>query len=89
MYSVITQNIDGLHIKAGSKNVREVHGHLRSCHCMKCKRTYPYSELMEQFSSGICPPKCECEGTLRPDVVLFEDPLGAEFNKAINDLERM
>ena len=86
LYSVITQNIDGLHIKAGSKRVWEVHGHLRTCHCMKCRSSYPYDELLNQYDSGINPPKCECGGILRPDVVLFEDPLGVDFNKAIEDL---
>ncbi|MCL5289836.1 MAG: NAD-dependent deacylase [Firmicutes bacterium] len=76
---VISQNIDGLHVKAGSERVWEVHGHLRTCHCMKCNGRQPFSNLLEQFKSGINPPLCICGGVLRPDVVLFEDPMGEDF----------
>lgn len=77
---VITQNIDGLHLKAGSKTVWEVHGHLRTCHCMDCEKSYPLDVLVNQFNSGINPPRCQkCQGVLRLDVVLFEDPLGEDF----------
>lgn len=79
---VITQNIDGLHRTAGSKTVWEVHGHLRTCHCMECKQSYPFEFLVNQFNSGINPPRCSCKGCrgiLRMDVVLFEDPMGEDF----------
>ncbi|MFA4886230.1 MAG: NAD-dependent deacylase [Desulfotomaculaceae bacterium] len=80
LYGVITQNIDGLHRKAGSKTVWEVHGHLRTCHCMDCKKSYPLDFLVDQFNSGTNPPRCQkCGGVLRLDVVLFEDPLGEDF----------
>lgn len=79
LVGVVTQNIDGLHVKAGSTRVWEVHGHLRTCHCMKCKGRRPFSYLMEQFAAGINPPECVCGGVLRPDVVLFEDPMGDDF----------
>ncbi|KYO66381.1 NAD-dependent protein deacetylase [Thermovenabulum gondwanense] len=86
--TVITQNIDGLHIKAGSKRVREVHGHLRTCHCIECKKTFPFEEMSGQYFSGINPPKCSnCGGMLRPDVVLFEDPMGKDYLKALEDME--
>jgi len=77
---VITQNIDGLHREAGSKSVWEVHGHLRTCHCMDCEKSYPLAFLVDQFNAGTNPPRCgECRGVLRLDVVLFEDPMGEDF----------
>lgn len=87
IYGVITQNIDGLHIKAGSKKVWEVHGHLRTCHCMECGRSYPFAELKEQYEKGLNPPRCrKCSGMLRPDVVLFEDPMGKDYYQALEAL---
>ncbi|MCG0276232.1 MAG: NAD-dependent deacylase [Thermosediminibacteraceae bacterium] len=84
---IITQNIDGLHIKAGSKRVWEVHGHLRTCHCMECGKSYPFVELKEQYEMGINPPRCKkCSGMLRPDVVLFEDPMGKDYYSALEAL---
>jgi NAD-dependent deacetylase len=86
---VITQNIDGLHQKAGSQKVYEVHGHLRTCHCISCNASHPFAFLVSQFDSGQNPPRCErCHGVLRPDVVLFEDPLGEDFFYANRDLTR-
>ena len=88
IYGVITQNIDGLHQKAGSKKVWEVHGHLRTCHCLECGKSYPFSELVEQFYQGICPPKCpRCRGMLRPDVVLFEDPMSQDYYSALEEMK--
>ncbi|AYO30447.1 MAG: NAD-dependent deacetylase [Thermoanaerobacteraceae bacterium] len=85
---VITQNIDGLHIKAGSRNVWEVHGHLRTCRCMGCNHKYDFSEAVRQFEDGIVPPKCKtCGGILRPDVVLFEDPMSSDYYRALEALE--
>ena len=79
---VVTQNIDGLHVRAGSKRVWEVHGHLRTCHCLDCKESRSFSDLAEQVNSGRNPPRCACGGVLRPDVVLFEDPMGEDFFQA-------
>ncbi|SHF12147.1 NAD-dependent deacetylase [Desulfofundulus australicus DSM 11792] len=87
LVGVITQNIDGLHQRAGSKRVWEIHGHLRTCHCMNCERSYPFSYLVEQFERGQNPPVCDsCRGVLRPDVVLFEDRMSEDFFKAIKAL---
>jgi len=87
LVGVITQNIDGLHRKAGSQRVWEVHGHLRTCHCLDCKTRYPFEYLVSQFESGTNPPRCEkCRGVLRPDVVLFEDPMGDDYYHAIRVL---
>ncbi len=89
LLGVITQNIDGLHIKAGSSVVWEVHGNLRKCRCLSCNQNYPFEFLWEKFRSGENPPRCgECRGILRPNVVLFGDPLGEEFFEAARALER-
>ena len=69
--AVITQNIDGLHQAAGSKNVIELHGSVMRNYCMDCGKTYGLEAITE--STGI--PHCECGGVIRPDVVLYEEPL--------------
>ncbi len=77
---LITQNIDGLHVRAGSKKVWEVHGHLRSGSCLGCKKEYPFEELVHQVELKRIPPVCHnCHGMLRPEVVLFGDPMPAFF----------
>lgn len=86
---VITQNIDGLHIKAGSRTVWEVHGNLRTCRCLSCGRSFSFEFLWERYRGGENPPRCgECRGVLRPNVVLFGDPLGEEFYAAARAMER-
>lgn len=80
---VITQNVDGLHQKAGSRRVWEVHGHLRSCRCTDCGESYPADILYLLYDRGENPPLCpECKGTLRPGVVLFEDSMSEDYYKA-------
>ncbi len=79
---VITQNIDNLHYEAGSKNIMEVHGHIRTGHCVKCNKTYPFSVMEEKVNSGEIPPLCTCGSMIRPDVILFGDSLPECFNKA-------
>ena len=69
--AVITQNVDGLHTRAGSKNVLELHGSALRNLCMKCKECYPIDTIIK--SSGI--PLCSCGGVLKPDVVLYEEVL--------------
>ena len=69
--AVITQNIDGLHQKAGSKNVYELHGSVLRNYCMKCNKFYNAEFIFN--SEGI--PKCECGGIIKPDVVLYEEGL--------------
>ena len=77
---IVTQNIDGLHVKAGSKNVWEVHGHLRTGYCLGCKKKYPFEELVQQVELKRIPPVCHnCYSMLRPDVVLFGDPMPTFF----------
>ena len=69
--AVITQNIDGRHQAAGSKNVLELHGSIHRNYCMRCGKKYDAAYVKN--SDGI--PKCECGGTIRPDVVLYEEGL--------------
>ncbi len=77
--AVITQNIDGLHHKAGSKKVFEIHGHLRTGTCMKCGKKYPMDEIMRKLKEGELPPRCDdCKKVIKPDVVLFGDSLPSE-----------
>lgn len=69
--AVITQNIDGLHGKAGSKQVLELHGSIYRNYCMDCGAAYDV-EYMEQ-TDGV--PRCKCGGIIKPDVVLYEEAL--------------
>ena len=69
--AVITQNIDGLHQKAGSKNVLELHGNADRNYCQICNKKYDANYIFE--SDNI--PRCECGGIIKPDVVLYEEPL--------------
>ena len=68
---VVTQNIDGLHQKAGSKKVFELHGSVLRNYCMRCGKFYGLDHIMH--TTGV--PKCECGGTIKPDVVLYEESL--------------
>ena len=82
--AIITQNIDGLHEKAGSKNVLLLHGTTYINHCMKCGKEYDYKYVFN--SKGI--PKCSCGGIIKPDVVLYEEPLDENVvSKAIKAIE--
>ena len=69
--AVITQNIDGLHQKAGSETVYELHGSVLRNYCMKCGKFFPAEYIRD--TSDV--PKCECGGTIKPDVVLYEEAL--------------
>ncbi|WP_148412071.1 NAD-dependent protein deacylase [Murimonas intestini] len=78
--AVITQNIDGLHQKAGSREVLELHGSVHRNYCMKCHKFYDAEYMLE--SHGV--PKCECGGTIKPDVVLYEEGLdNTTLSKAV------
>ena len=69
--AVITQNIDGLHQKAGSKEVMELHGSVLRNYCQRCGKFHGIEAILH--STGV--PKCECGGTIKPDVVLYEEGL--------------
>ena len=73
--AVVTQNIDGLHQAAGSKKVLELHGSILRAYCSKCRKPYP-AELMNK-GTGV--PRCSCGGVIRPDIVLYEEPLDQDI----------
>ena len=79
--AIITQNIDGLHQKAGSQNVLELHGTVYKAYCMDCFKKYDGQIIFKSKSI----PKCECGGQIRPDVTLYEESLNDEsVNGAIS-----
>ena len=89
--AVVTQNIDGLHQKAGSENVLELHGSVLRNFCMECGAAFSVEELLElraKATDGV--PRCPaCGGVVKPDVVLYEEPLDeATLEGAVNALER-
>nr|WP_297174192.1 NAD-dependent protein deacylase [uncultured Agathobaculum sp.] len=78
--AIITQNIDGLHQQAGSKEVLELHGSVLRNHCMRCRKPYDVRDVIS--CTGV--PKCSCGGTIKPDVVLYEESLDTHtINKSI------
>ena len=72
--AVITQNIDGLHQMAGSKNIFELHGSTKRNYCIRCGKFFS-EELVNSSKEA---PVCECGGLVKPDVVLYEEPLDAK-----------
>ena len=81
--AIITQNIDGLHQAAGSKNVLELHGSVLRNYCMKCGKSFSAEEILN--STGV--PKCSCGGTIKPDVVLYEEGLNSHtINEAVRQI---
>lgn len=74
--TIITQNIDGLHQKAGSKVVYELHGSIYRNHCMKCHTSYDANSV---FNSSSIVPCCSCGGIIKPDVVLYEEALDEDI----------
>lgn len=83
--SVITQNIDGLHQKAGSRTVWELHGSVLRNYCEECGKAYDVSFIMNAESI----PRCSCGGIVKPDVVLYEESLDQEvLNQAVADISR-
>ena len=69
--AVITQNIDGLHQKAGSRNVLELHGSVHRNYCERCGKFYTAEDILR--TTGV--PRCTCGGPIKPDVVLYEEGL--------------
>ena len=79
--AVITQNIDGLHQKAGSKVVYELHGSIYRNYCMKCHKFYDAESIFHSMTI----PYCECGGVIKPDVVLYQEGLDQDtVNGAVN-----
>ncbi len=82
--AVVTQNIDGLHQAAGSQNVLELHGSILRAYCSRCRRPYP----AEKMNKGSGVPRCVCGGVIRPDIVLYEEPLDQDIMRAAIDYIR-
>ena len=79
--AVITQNIDGLHQAAGSREVLELHGSILRAYCAKCRKIFPESII--NHGEGV--PRCGCGGVIRPDIVLYEEQLDEEIlYKSVN-----
>lgn len=79
--AVVTQNIDGLHQAAGSKEVMELHGSVLRNYCMRCGKFYGVDTILH--SDGV--PTCSCGGTIKPDVVLYEEGLDQKtIQKSVN-----
>jgi NAD-dependent deacetylase len=82
--AVITQNIDGLHQSAGSRRVYELHGTVHSNRCMRCGKFYSAEDILN--STGVA--KCDCGGTIKPKVVLYDEDLNMDiYNRSINAIE--
>ena len=83
--SVVTQNIDGLHQAAGSNRVWELHGSVLRNYCTRCRKFYPAEFVRD--CGGV--PKCDCGGTVKPDVVLYEESLDQDtIEKAVTAISR-
>jgi len=83
--AVITQNIDGLHQMAGSREVLELHGSVKRNYCERCHAFYTEKKIVE--SSGV--PRCECGGIVKPDVVLYEEGLDSNITRrAIEHIQK-
>ena len=83
--AIITQNIDGFHQMAGSKNVLELHGSILRNYCMKCNKFYDAEYIFSKEDI----PKCSCGGIIKPEVVLYEEPLDNEILKqAVKEISK-
>lgn len=81
--AIITQNIDGFHEMVGSKKTLELHGSILRNYCLKCHKFYSAEEVFKSREA----PKCSCGGIIKPDVVLYEEPLNTEIlEKAIKEI---
>lgn len=86
--AVITQNIDGLHQEAGSREVLELHGSVHRSFCTECGKCFGLEEFLRAYGpDGI--PRCNCGGSMKPDVVLYEEPLNQEMlDRAVSFLSQ-
>jgi NAD-dependent deacetylase len=82
--TIITQNIDGLHTRAGAKDVLEVHGTINTLTCIKCFNKVPSDHIIKEYIENRTIPHCSgCGGILKPDVILYEEQLPVKtWNKA-------
>ena len=82
--AVVTQNIDGLHQQAGSKNVLELHGSVYRNYCMKCRKFFELDYILKSDDIPYCD---ECDGVVKPDVVLYEEGLDMDIvDRAVNSI---
>ncbi len=87
--TVITQNIDGLHQRAGSGHVLELHGHMRQATCVRCYKKVAVDPALEELVRRGKVPHCECGGVLKPDVILFGEQLPIRvLNEAMSEARR-
>ena len=75
---ILTQNIDGLHHKAHTKNIVELHGTVNESKCMTCKRIFPITTMVNQVLKGQTPSCEQCNGLLKPNAIFFGEPLESE-----------
>jgi len=84
---ILTQNIDGLHQKAHSKNIVELHGTAHEAICMGCNKIYPITTMINQVMKGENRPACEaCNGLLKPNAIFFGEPLRSEILSQADDM---
>ena len=76
--AIVTQNIDGLHQKAGSQTVYELHGSVARNYCEDCRKFYDLDYIMDESNCKNGVPYCECGGRVKPDVVLYEESLDSD-----------
>lgn len=88
---VMTQNVDGLHRRAGSDNLLEVHGNIYELYCTDCRRHYTSGEILDDYSgSGELPPRCgECNAVVRPNIVLFGEVLPPNVTEGLGRFSMM
>jgi NAD-dependent deacetylase len=87
--SIITQNVDGLHQRAGAAHVLEVHGHMRHATCIRCYKEVPAMSLVARFLITGRAPHCECGGAFKPNVILMGEQLPVRIlNEAIDQVRR-
>lgn len=89
--AIITQNIDGLHQAAGSKEVYEIHGTISKAHCMNCKCEYSLEYTLDRsnWKKDSYTPLCSCGGVVKPDVILYEEALNDELiRKSVSAIEK-
>lgn len=89
LLAVVTQNIDGLHQKAGSRTVYELHGSAERNRCMRCGKSYGLEYITDEKNCERGIPKCSCGGTVKPDVVLYGESLDEEcINGAVGAISQ-
>jgi NAD-dependent deacetylase len=87
--AIITQNIDNLHQRAGSRRVLELHGHMREATCIRCYRIEPIDPALQNLIREGHVPRCACGGVLKPNVILFGEQLPVRIlNEAMAEARR-